>query len=350
MPVEFRRFRWSGVNSHTHRLAAAAGLRQLLKQSVNDYPSSSHFVVAHSHGGNVACYAMQDDGLRDAVRGVICLGTPFLHVQRNPLPRSLLSPIVPTLAISVLLAAAYLVWAPQDPVTKYFAVGVMALAVPVIALLVWALLRKQETRLRWRDIVRARRSPAEFEKQLAFPVLGSERLLAVRISGDEAAGALTASQFFVWLFRTTWGRLAPIWERLEQVRRASAPLVGFILLAVLVLAEWLAVIPLSHAEMARGIAIVFLGLFGAVALVVGLSAYGILVLMLLMHVPVGLDAMLGSLDIQTTAEPTPPGEATVFHAAPRDDDVGVRHRFRHSAVYEDPEVIRFIASWIRGRL
>jgi hypothetical protein len=91
-PVEFRRFCWSGVNSHTHRMEAARRLQEYLTRSVTiDHPNATHFVVAHSHGGNIACYALRDDTLRQAVRGVICLGTPFLHVQGSPLPRNLLT-------------------------------------------------------------------------------------------------------------------------------------------------------------------------------------------------------------------------------------------------------------------
>ena len=104
------------------------------------------------------------------------------------------------------------------------------------------------------------------------------------------------------------------------------------------------------AAAASEIAVAFLAIFGVAAVIVGLMGYVILASMLLMHVPVGLDAMFGSLNLQTTAEPTPPGEATVFHIASSDDHAGTSGGLRHSAIYEDPEVIRFVASWIRARL
>ena len=72
------------------------------------------------------------------------------------------------------------------------------------------------------------------------------------------------------------------------------------------------------------------------------------VLMLLMHVPVGLDAMLASLHLQTAVEPTPPREATLFHVIPRDG--GQTEALRHIAIHDDACVIAFVASWIRARL
>lgn len=173
------------------------------------------------------------------------------------------------------------------------------------------------------------------------------RLLAVRISSDEAAGALIASQFFVWLFRKTWWCLSPIWERFERLRRAVGPWFAFIL-AGAALGAWLGIIPGKSAEMARVGVPAFLMASGVATMIVGLAAYVVLVLIVLMHVPVGLDAMLASLHVLTAAEPTPPGQATVFHVAPR--DVSPTSGLRHSALYDDPEVISFVASWIGARV
>jgi len=42
-------------------------------------------VVAHSHGGNVALYALRDPAVRSLIAGLVCLGTPFIEVQRRAL-------------------------------------------------------------------------------------------------------------------------------------------------------------------------------------------------------------------------------------------------------------------------
>ena len=47
-------FRWSGANSHEARREGAARLNRKLHKVMRLNPSSAIFVVAHSHGGNVA--------------------------------------------------------------------------------------------------------------------------------------------------------------------------------------------------------------------------------------------------------------------------------------------------------
>jgi hypothetical protein len=171
-------------------------------------------------------------------------------------------------------------------------------------------------------------------------------LLAVRISSDEAAGALISSQFFVWVFRKVWSHVAPFWARVEGLRRALTPVLAVILVG-LVVAQQVGLIPPSTSELGRGLLVGTLLVFGVAAMCVGLAAYVALVLMLLMHVPVGLDAMMASLYVYTAAEPTPPGQATVFHVVPRDTSPAAR--LHHSELYDHPEVVACVASWIRTR-
>jgi hypothetical protein len=86
--VLFLPFRWSGMNWPSARYRAASRLRDHCRVVARRYPARSHYVVAHSHGGNVALYA-----LRDAARestsdllpaGVVCLSTPFIAAQPRP--------------------------------------------------------------------------------------------------------------------------------------------------------------------------------------------------------------------------------------------------------------------------
>ena len=75
------RFQWTGGNTHGARHRAAAQLRSFLAESIHLYPRAHHFIVSHSHGGNVALYALQ--GLRggDAVTGIVAMGTPFIDCE-----------------------------------------------------------------------------------------------------------------------------------------------------------------------------------------------------------------------------------------------------------------------------
>jgi hypothetical protein len=81
----FSRFCWTGGNSHTDRLEAGEALKERLHGLTKKFPNSRHFVVGHSHGGNVMLYAMKDKSLADRVTGLVTLATPFITVRRRKL-------------------------------------------------------------------------------------------------------------------------------------------------------------------------------------------------------------------------------------------------------------------------
>lgn len=85
--VVLERFRWSGKNTHGARQAAATELRALLSRQADQYPDARLCIVAHSHGGNVALYALRDERVGARVQGVVCLATPFICTE----PRDFLS-------------------------------------------------------------------------------------------------------------------------------------------------------------------------------------------------------------------------------------------------------------------
>lgn len=77
--VLIRDFVWSGLNTYRARQEAAAELNKKLYAVIGDFPRSSVFVVAHSHGGNVALRALRDSPrLKARISGVVCIATPFL--------------------------------------------------------------------------------------------------------------------------------------------------------------------------------------------------------------------------------------------------------------------------------
>jgi hypothetical protein len=83
--VIIRRFGWSGGNSYMARQQAGNDLRQRLSEDVQRHRDAHHFVVAHSHGGNVALYALNDPRLAKSMSGLVTLATPFLTcAPRNP--------------------------------------------------------------------------------------------------------------------------------------------------------------------------------------------------------------------------------------------------------------------------
>jgi hypothetical protein len=80
------RFGWSGINSHTARIAAGGDLAEF----ISDLRSAGHksiCIVAHSHGGNVVLYALRSQLVQETVRGILFLGTPFLWILSRPVER-----------------------------------------------------------------------------------------------------------------------------------------------------------------------------------------------------------------------------------------------------------------------
>jgi hypothetical protein len=76
-PPTFLKFEWSGRNTNRARIAGGRALADHIRKTSADYPGARHVVVAHSHGGNVALYALRD--IPKPHPELITLATPFIH-------------------------------------------------------------------------------------------------------------------------------------------------------------------------------------------------------------------------------------------------------------------------------
>ena len=80
-PLTLLPFQWSGKNSERARQVAVRDLRQRLRLSILEHPSSRHFVIGHSHGGNISVQAVMGTDLERQVAGITCLAVPFLFMS-----------------------------------------------------------------------------------------------------------------------------------------------------------------------------------------------------------------------------------------------------------------------------
>ncbi len=78
-------FRWSGANSHTARMQAGDELAGHLRGVHVEYPAARIAILAHSHGGTVALYAMQRLGKPAYISDLIFMNTPFLECRKRNL-------------------------------------------------------------------------------------------------------------------------------------------------------------------------------------------------------------------------------------------------------------------------
>ena len=101
-------FEWSGLNRHEDRRKAALKLRCRLQQILTQHPNAFHFLVGHSHAGNIILRATSRwRRLQETLCGAICIATPFLKFHYQS-PMLVLLPKMLTQAGGV--AALLLFW------------------------------------------------------------------------------------------------------------------------------------------------------------------------------------------------------------------------------------------------
>lgn len=101
-------FLWSGANSIREREEAAAELAAFLDRSIVQAPQALHFILAHSHGGNVAIDALAKMEQSAGRIHIVTLATPFLSISQGTsslLTRMLRAALV--LSLATLIAVLY---------------------------------------------------------------------------------------------------------------------------------------------------------------------------------------------------------------------------------------------------
>lgn len=394
----FIRSDWSGGNSVTARLEAAKSLALDLKQRIIDYPDAHHFVIAHSHGGNIACYALRDNPDLAGRIAVIALSTPFLHAH------SFLQPSHP-------LTATHDV---QEKVEDHHKAGRVAMAVlmlfsvfvpvTIINLLGWDTplpLVLLCSSLFYLVLPRELDIHEDIDLRLKAP----QNLLIIRVAADEASVLLLFSQLGVWLGKVILMFIVkPLF--LLNARVNGLPIVVRVLLCM-ALASFLFSLPNSPTSWTWGPLVVFtatllymywekkkrgwtrtnwlypfsavikfqLILYGVFALLdlcldtvillsvkptsevaqyIGNTAL-VLVLILFLLTPLLTSLSMGfryafSYMFFTLAfEPAPPGIHTIHQFGIRGDlKDQIKTWLNHSIPYKSGEVIAAISAWIRN--
>lgn len=101
-PSLIKSFQWSGDNNHQARFSGAKDLVAQVSSTIAEYPHCRHFVVAHSHGGNLALAAQGDWSIKGKLSGIVTLGTPFISCAGRDLDSAIDSAFT-TLAIILIV-------------------------------------------------------------------------------------------------------------------------------------------------------------------------------------------------------------------------------------------------------
>jgi hypothetical protein len=168
--IKIERFAWASWN----RFSARTDGKKRLAELLDSYDSDSlHFIIAHSHGGNIAHDAAA--GREDRVAGVVCLNTPFFVALGRETAY--------TFEIVVMYVGLILMWLAFGLYSAYgwhwlAAVGLFV-AFPAVASLTGDRLDN------W-----LRRRGALVHEKLTPPALMRTRVLCLTTSEDEAFGGL----------------------------------------------------------------------------------------------------------------------------------------------------------------
>lgn len=351
-PVRFEQFLWSGRNSVTSRSKAVEQLIARLAALQRCWPDARHFVIGHSHGGNIALQAMREKAVEARMAGIVCLSTPFLSASPRNLGR------VGRIALwwfPVVVALFFLVPAVELlPVAFQSAASVMTLIIALSLGFVFSPAVKKFARI--------------VAGALHYPEVPSCKVLIVRSFGDEASAALGAAHMISWIAELIWsatsrfieGLLSTVemWrsavvERWRLLVPACAVLVA---LAVISLAtaergSWLDVSGMLAAMMiALLLAILVRG--GYVAALLGVMLIAVLaapsfLVILALGIATGPELLMAALLFRVTAESTPPGGAWTVWQVPK-NPLNADHSavLMHSTTYDDEESLAIISQWL----
>ena len=328
--VTFREFSWAGTNRHAARTEGGASLARFIRDGHDEYPGARHFVIAHSHGGNVALYAMRDPVAREAVDGIVTLATPFISARRRKL-----RPHSNVLAWAVLGISALLALVAIDAMNvRYGAPGwLLGSAILMVntrpALATWL-------------IVAGRHGQARIVTAYQPPRVDRSRLFIVLPRGDEA------------------GR----WLRAWEVVARGPFVIGCLLLAAAeaALRSNFAIVldGLAKSTLRRGLEEIYVfGIDGLALAIAGLALCLIWGLVLPVFSSVmrwpgyWREPLLANVLVRIGSDRVPSATNGGSHTAhvfevPRASLVRriINDRLRHSAICEDASVADAIAEWI----
>ncbi len=355
---------------------------------MEQFPHSAHYVIAHSHGGNVAMLAARDGSIASRLAGVVCISTPFLIVAPRALgrgPRLFLAMGVALLGAFLLSAALWMIglrswvhWDPprgvvQAPANFAFMLvntdpgRLLFLGSCALSIVIYRLARG-----------RASRAVLKLYRESRLPATNLRgKLLILRSPGDEASSGIGAGHLIRWLAGlpllsggTQLGRVVDWYAGWIDRRWPFRPeLLAPVALLSIFVAVW------SGSRISEDLSI------GAVVFAVVAIAFFFLAAMLMIpaalvtvvlyvgaaiavfayvfwaitsSVTVGLDLALASGALEVTAESTPRGTWEVRSFPARSFTRGVSdtrapRALAHSSLYDDQEALQTISAWLRDR-
>lgn len=387
LPVTFRFFGWNGGNSMRARAAAKKDLVQFLREGISDSPDAKHFIIAHSHGGNVSLHAACEVDLENVIQGVVCMATPFLHVNRYE-GSDFGKPIAKLMKTSPWLVWFFCLFGLLSFAPRYLKqLGqpesvLLKLIIAVLLFLLFLGISTAAFAMTLAVVDSSRRRLTDWVDATCggnrWPDRIHPRLLILRSVADEASGALIAAQFSRWIMRSLSrliseapGALLRVLQALlkrgvwfSRFGRLFMPLLmvlglvwTFSVLVLMVLrltgtrpnlpaAVWEAITYLLFLPWGLGAlyaaGMMLGGVFACLYVVFALAGIPLaLASMTTLSVAFGADLVWSAPWLDINAETTPPGNWAVSLLGLSRSPGGLRH-----SIYNDPRAISQITDWL----
>ena len=349
--VDFETFRWSGDNSLKARRYASDKLKCELERLRIENPDARITIYSHSHGGNVAMWALNDARVSSEIDALVCLSTPFLLFSLRRVNKSALASISGLLAflIGLQFLKLYSVFGlhVENSIIDFF----MAAMFGGLAVLPTFLLPRFKDKVG--EILTS--SFSEMTLPTALPC----SVLIIRTANDEASLVLSATQFISKLsafFQKGFFTIFPSFDvnKIGYMKFKSIS-VGFIALMILVFGAALFFIHLVYSSPVVG-SIAEYSIYASLIIIFSplidmtiRSAIGILLIVPIIFLEISRALVLRpfgvgfgeSLGIDVSVESTPLGEWVVNQV---DSVKGMNH-----SIYNNPKAIEVIQAWQKNR-
>lgn len=307
--------RWRDL-TNASRLNGADNLRRHIL-SLPRQNKQKHFLVAHSHGGNVAMYAMQDKAVQERVDGLICISTPFLYPRRRPL-----SILALTLSLAIMTVGVWQFISETALLNNHWLAWLSAISLLIVAILIPAFLIWVVSKERYQQKLKNSQTLNEHVQRLSYKD-PKKPILLIRSAGDEASGLLRGAQFLSWLggiVMKVGGRQLYVLSCLTTISISMIAYLG------------VGSMPQHTMSILN-----FLMITSSAIMTI------LLMSLTISRLSVGFDAWQWVGELETMIEDGPPGiKAELIVITPRHFKGG---GLSHTAVYNEIEAIHAIATW-----
>jgi hypothetical protein len=217
--IVFHRFKWSGDNTVYARKEAGDELAEHVKTISAAHPGARQILVAHSHGGNVALYALRDLRVNANVVGIACIATPFLHAGLRD-ERIFDGKTLQAAFGGLWLLGVFLIY-------PFISIGLWEwIAATTIGLVISIVISGFLGHFLAGGFLGFREFATNLAQQIDCRLEPSTNLFIVRKVGDEASLALGASQFFSWAATKAFAHLSGKVSAQEQDQRPLRSFTG----------------------------------------------------------------------------------------------------------------------------